>query len=280
MKPTKFISVFCVLSLLLSMLVGCAAPDETPDTLHLLTPLTEEMVRFYYDLAPEDEITQKMLNGVTSLTVFRTQALEAAQTEEEFAYINRVLAEAGADPAVYSAEALREKCVIDYCVNPNVTEGDSFASLRYHVYTPGNIHADDFRGFKIGDETVVKAETMALIPARYFETVVRPAWETAWGKEAVFTKQTAANYVYRDMPPGDQTHEWSVSVKSGYTGMQSFYYFDISASSLEYYDMYLRWWVSGLLDHRILETPEIDTSIFDVFPNLTDLKLYGLTEKA
>ena len=35
---------------------------------------------------------------------------------------------------------------------------------------------------------------------------------------------------------------------------------------------------AGLLTNRIIDTDKIDPAIFDVFPNLTDLKITGLTE--
>ena len=257
---------------------------KDPYTLHLLTPLTEEMVRFYYDLAPEDEITQEMLNGVTSLIVTVRQEWNFKGDDSEQAYYNAVLAEAG----TYTAEEIREKYFINYCVNYAETEGDSFAVLQKNVYRQNGRHLYDIYPETSAEETLPNVPegyifhsgpqylgSLHIIPKRYFETTVRPAWERAWGEDSYLAKFTRSYYVYKELPqPTDgQINSASIRISERYTGEADFYYFDPGAASREYVAMTLRFLSCGLLEHRILESAEIDKTVFDVFPNLTDLAI-------
>lgn len=253
-------------------------------TLHLLTPLTEEMVRFYYDLTPEDEITQEMLNGVTSLFVTVRQEWNFKEDDNEQAYYRAVLAEAG----TYTPEEIREKYFINYCVNYAETEGDSFAVLQKNVYMQNGSYlygtypetvAEETLPYALEDYIIYSAPqflgSLHIIPKRYFETIVRPAWEMAWGEEAYLTKFTRSYYAYKELPqPSDvQINSASIRISERYTGEADFYYFDPGAASWEYVAMTLRFLSCGLLDHRILESAEIDETVFEVFPNLTDLSI-------
>ena len=263
---------------------------KDPYTLHLLTPLTEEMVRFYYDLAPEDEITQEMLNGVTSLivTVRQEWNFKGNDNEQPYyseqAYYNAVLAEAG----TYTAEEIREKYFIHYCVNYAETEGDSFAVLQKNIYRQDGSHLYDIYPETSAEETLPNVlevyiynsgpqylGSLHIIPKRYFETTVRPAWERAWGEEAYITKFTRSYYAYKELPqPSDvKINSASIRISERYTGEADFYYFDPGSASWEYVAMTLRFLSCGLLDHRILESAEIDETVFEVFPNLTDLSI-------
>ncbi len=284
----KIVTVFCVLTLLISMLAGCTVAEKEPDTLHLLTPLTEEMVRFYYDLAPEDEITQEMLNGVTSLCVLVRQEWNFEWSESDQAYYRSVLAEAG----TYTLEEIREKYLINYCVNYTETAGDSFAALQKNVYRQNGRHlyAPNPEAVNAGEKTripyAIEVEgdvhseavfigTLQIIPKRYFETTVRPAWERAWGEDSYLAKFTRSNYWYKELPLPHDAHINSASIRISerYTGETDFYYFDPGASSTEYVGMTLRFLSCGLFEHRISESAEIDETVFEVFPNLTDLTI-------
>ena len=249
---------------------------KDPYTLHLLTPLTEEMVRFYYDLAPEDEITQEMLNGVTSLIVIVRQEWNFKGDDSEQAYYNAVLAEAG----TYTAEEIREKYFINYCVNYAETEGDSFAVLQKNVYRQnGSLVAEETLPYALEGYIYNSGPqflgSLHIIPKRYFETTVRPAWERAWGEDSYLTKFTRSYYAYKELPqPSDvQINSASIRISECYTGEADFYYFDPGAASWEYVAMTLRFLSCGLLEHRISESAEIDETVFEVFPNLTDLSI-------
>ena len=241
-------------------------------------------MRFYYDLAPEDEITQEMLNGVTSLIVTVRQEWNFKGDDSEKEYYNAVLAEAG----TYTAEEIREKYFIHYCVNYAETEGDSFAVLQKNIYRQDGSHLYDIYPETSAEETLPNVlevyiynsgpqylGSLHIIPKRYFETTVRPAWERAWGEEAYITKFTRSYYAYKELPqPSDvQINSASIRISERYTGEADFYYFDPGAASWEYVAMTLRFLSCGLLDHRILESAEIDETVFEVFPNLTDLSI-------
>lgn len=58
------------------------------------------------------------------------------------------------------------------------------------------------------------------------------------------------------------------------------YIFDPTASSTEYVRIMMNFQALGLWDNHLIEGNEIDTSVFNVFPNLQKLDLVGLKKSA
>lgn len=277
LRPAARITALCLAIMMVFACIGCQLTGKKKDTLHLLTPLTEEMVRFYYDLSPEDEITQEMLDGVTSLFVYRDMSvINAVREAEREGWAFGATRQRPYNEQRYTIEELAEYTILDFVVNYADTE-DSFAAFR-NQGDPMNL---------VG--------CMNYVPANYMQTVIFKATEEGFADgltinspeaglieyDGLFLhKQFMGYYLLKDI--SKLTSERQIKeIKLAWPGLEDqppFYIFDPTADTYEWMCMYVSYAHVGLLDNRLLETNEIDTDIFKVFPNLTDLKIVGLNE--
>lgn len=289
LHPVARFLALCLAVMMVFACVGCQLIGKKKNTLHLLTPLTEEMVRFYYDLSPEDTITQEMLDGVTSLFVFRDMNIVNAISE----YENEAKLTYGAVPDIpvteewpwegqrYTIEELAEFSIVDFEVNFADTEG-SFAAMRNQ-----------------GDPTRLLG-CMNYIPRNYMETVVFSSIQKAYAESEeheelhttpdgglyvrayrgdYFQKQFMAYWVLKDydLLTSEQQKQ---KILMAFPGCDEYpcYIFDPTANRAELMRIYVHMGQAGLLDNRILSEGTIDPDIFKVFPNLTDLHIVGIPQ--
>ena len=270
LKPIVRITAVCIAMTMVFACVGCQLVGKKKNTLHLLTPLTEEIVRFYYGLSLEDEVTQEMLDGVTSLHVYRdmtvVDAVRRAKTESEI----NAAEELPFKGQRYTIEEIGDFIIVDFEVNYKDTEGESFAAARNQALSANSIGC------------------MNYIRRNYMETVILPKVESTFegyvdhnGKESgeYRYKQFKAYWVLKDQNilTNDRQKEAIITAFPG-CGDYPYYVFDPTASTAEWMRAYIIYAHAGLLTNRIIDTDKIDPAMFEVFPNLTDLKITGLTE--
>ena len=250
--------------------VGCQLIGKKKGTLHLLTPLTEEIVRFYYGLSLEDEITQEMLDGVTSLHIYRDMTVvDAVRRAESEGKINAA-DELPFKGQRYTIEEIGDFIIVDFEVNYKEMEGESFAAARNQALSTKPIGC------------------MNYIHRNYMETVILPKVQSEFEGYVDYNnklngefryKQFKAYWVLKDQNilTSDRQKLEIIAAFPG-CGAYPYYVFDPTGTTEERMRAYIYYAHAGLLTNRIIDTDKIDPAIFDVFPNLTDLKITGLTE--
>lgn len=250
--------------------VGCQLIGKKKGTLHLLTPLTEEIVRFYYGLSLEDEITQEMLDGVTSLHIYRDMTVvDAVRRAESEGKINAA-DELPFKGQRYTIEEIGDFIIVDFEVNYKEMEGESFAAARNQALSTKPIGC------------------MNYIHRNYMETVILPKVQSEFEGYVDYNnklngefryKQFKAYWVLKDQNilTSDRQKLEIIAAFPG-CGAYPYYVFDPTGTTEERMRAYIYYAHAGLLTNRIIDTDKIDPAIFDVFPNLTNLKITGLTE--
>ena len=268
--PVVGILSLCLAVVMIFACVGCQLVGKEKDTLHLLTPLTEEMVRFYYDLSPEDEITQEMLDGVTSLFIYRDMTIvNAIKDYEPTTNGVPVTEEWPFEGQRYTIDELGEFTILNFEVNYADTE-DSFAAARNQGDPMHMIGCVNYirRNYM---ETVVFATVQ-----KEFESDI----DAQERDDAEFMcKQFKAYWVLKDQNILTNERQ-KTELLEAFPGCDEYpyYVFDPTASTAELMRMYVRMGHVGLLENRILENGTIDPDIFKVFPNLTDLHIVGILQ--
>lgn len=260
--------VGCMALLMVLACVGCAMVTgigKEQGTLHLLTPLTEDIVRSYYGLRADEAITQEMLDGITSLTVARNTLLErvyAGEDAAELADMDKSMAEALPDsPSVPDLAAICGRVYLNCYVNT-----DSMDTNEYGYYLAQYI----------GDGDVPE-----VMRAPYFEGVVFDKVKVALGENRFQTNRFRAYYLLMDATDLGKNDKARGAMYDDHPITRRFavYLFDPTASELEHAAVMLTLIRSGALDVYTLENDALDLSVFEVFPNLGEVKLLGLTAK-
>ena len=270
LHPLVRMTALCLSAVMVFACVGCQLVGKKKNTLHLLTPLTEEMVRFYYGLSLEDEITQEMLDGVTSLHVYRDMTVvDAVRRADSEGKINAA-DELPFKGQRYTIEEIGDFIIVDFEVNYQEKEGESFAAARNQALSTTPIGC------------------MNYIHRNYMENVILPKVQSEFEGYVDYNnklngefryKQFKAYWVLKDQNilTSDRQKLEIIAAFPG-CGAYPYYVFDPTANTEERMRAYIYYAHAGLLTNRIIDTDKIDPAIFDVFPNLTDLKITGLTE--
>ena len=270
LRPAARILALCLAVVMVFACVGCQLIGKKKNTLHLLTPLTEEMVRFYYGLSLEDEITQEMLDGVTSLHVYRDMTVvDAVRRADSEGKINAA-DELPFKGQRYTIEEIGDFIIVDFEVNYQEKEGESFAAARNQALSTTPIGC------------------MNYIHRNYMENVILPKVQSEFEGYVDYNNKLNGEFRYKQFKAywvlKDQNILKSERQKSEIIaafpgcGVYPYYVFDPTANTEERMRAYIYYAHAGLLTNRIIDTDKIDPAIFDVFPNLTDLKITGLTE--
>lgn len=288
MKKTRLNKLYTVLALLLvcGMILGasiiftaCVPAKAADNPLETLTPLTDRIVRYYYDLAPEDEITDDMLEGITSLrlavssvdtniaSLIHTAELEEANwdeihlpdnaSEDMIAWAHSVIESNKSAVERYTAERvlladlLEKKTLISFNINyADAAEGSYAASTA-------------------------NMETFEYVPRRFYEETICASVNDDWT-----WKKFNAFYCLKDAADetltGRQRDEMLAMFP--WAGEHPTYICDPARISRENLNLYYTMFAHGILDPQLLDSTAIDTAQFAVFPNLTTLELVGLTE--
>lgn len=289
MKKTRLNKLYAALALLLvcAMALGaaviftaCTPIEAAADPRDALTPLTERIVRYQYDLAPGDEITLEMLEGITSLKLavasvdtnietLLTEAMEqdgiltldmlelpADSSDSLIASMKNFVADCNdasarrASQRIELGEVLEEKTFVSFNVNyANAAEG-SYEAL------------------------IGTSETFRFIPKHFFETTIRAQITDDWTQKKVMAYYTLKDYA--DM----ETERAKAELLAMFPGIDKHptYIGDPFTTTCDHLTIYYHFYEYGILDPQLLDSTTIDTAQFAVFPNLATLELVGLTE--
>ena len=288
MKKTRLNKLYTVLALLLvcAMALGaaviftaCTPIEAAADPRDALTPLTERIVRYQYDLAPGDEITLEMLEGITSLklsvasvdtnieTLIRTAELEESNSSElhlpdnasddMIAWANSVIEgnkaaiERYAAERILLADLLEQKTLVSFNVNyADAIEGSYAASAA-------------------------NMETFEYVPRRFYEETICASVTDDWT-----LKKFNAFYCLKDTADETLTERQREQMLAlfPWSDEHPTYICDPARIALENLNLYYTMYAHGILDPQLLDSTTIDTAQFAVFPNLATLELVGLTE--
>lgn len=251
----------------------------TPTTAGL-TPLVDRIVRYYYNLGPNDIITDEMLAGVTSIKLevssidtniesllvesmeqdktltLEMMELPADSSESLIESMKKFIASSNdasakrAEQRIELGEVLEEKTLVSFNVNYADAAEGSYEALA------GNV------------------ETFKLIPQRFFEKAMLAQVTDDWTQ-----KKIMAYYVLKD-----NIRMESERAKAEFFAMfpgidkQPTYIADPLPTTYDHLTIYYHFYEYGILDPQLLDSTAIDTAQFAVFPNLATLELVGLTE--
>ena len=279
MKNTRKHKLYSALALLLvcAMTLGasviftaCVPAKAVENPLEALTPLTDRILRYHYDLAPEDEITEEMLEGITSLRlsvaglcINLDEKMRAAEAEEadgqEFplpedasedliAWAQSVMAGNAATIERYAAErvlladVLENKTLVSFHVNYAGAAEDSYEAAQAMV------------------------DTFEYVPARFYKETICASVEDTWtlNKYNAFYCLKDAN----DQTLSERQRNIMLSVYP-WSDAHPIYVCDPFRNNREYLQLYYVLYAHGILDPQLLDSTAIDMTQFAVFPNLT-----------
>ena len=270
LQPVVRMMTIFLAAIMVFACVSCQLIGKKKSTLHLLTPLTEEMVRFYYDLSPEDEITQEMLNGVTSLHVYRDMTVVDAVRRADFEGKINAADELPFKGQRYTIEEIGDFIIVDFEVNYQEKDGESFAAARNQALSATPIGC------------------MNYIHRNYMETVILPKVQSEFEGYVDYHKKLNGEFRYKQFKAywvlkdynllNSERQKKEILIAFPKCDEYPYYIFDPTANTEERMRAYIYYAHAGLLTNRIIDTDKIDPAIFDVFPNLADLKITGLTE--
>ena len=258
----------CMALLMVLACVGCAVVTgigKEQETLHLLTPLTEDIVRSYYGLHADEAITQEMLDGITSLTVVRNTLLErvyAGEAAAELADMDKSMVEALiGSPSVPDLATICGRVYLNCYVNTDSMDANEYG---YHLA-----------------QYIGEGDVPEVMRAPYFEGVVFDKVKVALGENCFWTNRFRAYYLLMDATALGENDKARGAMYDAHPITRRFvvYLFDPTSSELEHAVVMLVLARAGALDAYTLENDVVDLSVFEVFPNLGEVKLVGLTGK-
>ncbi len=289
MKKTRLNKLYTLLALLLvcAMALGasvvftaCVPAKAAENPLEALTPLTDRIVRYHYDLAPEDEITLEMLEGITSLR------LSVASVDTN---IEALIAEAMEQDGTFTLEMMEipadsSESLIESMKNFVADCNDASARRALQRIELGEVLEEKtFVSFNVNyvdaaegsyEALVGNVETFKLIPQRFFEKAMLAQVTDDWTQ-----KKIMAYYVLKDNIRME-TERAKAELLAMFPGIDKHptYIGDPFPTACDHLTIYYHFYEYGILDPQLLDSTTIDTAQFAVFPNLDTIELVGLTE--
>ncbi len=280
---TRLVTLTLVLALaLLSAATFTACAELTGLEVHAaagegyaseLTPLAERIVRYHYDLAPEDEITDEMLAGITSLKL-SVADIDANLDQYRTAWAERA-EEASREVDVLRTEAHWSDEVIDKASNALNVNDERLAALVALLEEKTLVH------FTVND-SAYSDDPFAVVPANFFDATITgamPAGSWDYMKLHAYylhTQVDTATYTPERLEKYEESLAMIESLYAGATAKAN-YVCDPSANEVELALIVYLMSEYGILDPQLLDTTVIDTAaLYAIFPNLDTIELVGL----
>lgn len=251
------------------------AAAEGSDLYTPISPLAKRIVRYHYDLAPEDEITNEMLGGITSLK------LSVAEIDRDPAALEDLLARAK-EP---HTPDLNEEGVDR---NPPGLSDGNIEDIEKLLPLLGEKTLVSFevntRDAAPGSKEALRAdrECLTIVPRNFYDTTLLAPIKAAGTDSADFdSKKVDAYYTRKDVADA-QDERARAELIAAFPGIeqQAFYLQDPTMSIADYAVVYSLMAEYGVLEPQLLDSTVIDTAaLYAIFPNLTSIELVGLTEK-
>lgn len=288
MKKARHNKLYSLLALLLvcAMALGasvvftaCVPAKAAENPLDALTPLTDRIVRYHYDLAPGDAITEEMLEGITSLRLSVASVdtnikalILSAETEETnwdkidlpnnasedmIAWANSVIAGNAAAIERYAAERVILSDLFD-----------KKTLVTFHVN-----YTDAPEGSYEAAQAMV--DTFEHVPARFFKETICASVTDDWT-----LNKFNAFYCLKDAADETLTERQKNQMLTMFPWSDEHptYICDPARIARENLHLYHTMYAHGILDPQLLDSTAVDMTQFAVFPNLNTVELVGLTE--
>lgn len=288
MKKARHNKLYSLLALLLvcAMALGasvvftaCVPAKAAENPLDALTPLTDRIVRYHYDLAPGDAITEEMLEGITSLklsvasvdanitSLIRTAELEEANWDEihlpDNASTDMI---AWANSVIESNKSAVERYTAERVILADLLEKKTLVSFNVN-------YADAAEGSYAA--STANMETFEYVPRCFYEETICASVSDDWTLKkfnAFYCLKDAADETLTDRQRDEMLAMFP------YADEHPTYICDPTRIARENLNLYYTMYAHGILAPQLLDSTTIDTAQFAVFPNLNTVELVGLTE--